>query len=274
MLTVKEAIEMRRSVRRFRDEDIADLEMAEDLARKPAVDIKTAQSALKPLTDELVRLKPVTLASPQQAPAELLQAMRDRGAMKAKGAFYNGKLYIFANNHESAEDVVRTLLHEGIAHFGLRSVINQSELNVILDGVFESMTDEMIEAMRSRSRAYANIDLTDVEGQRELAEEHIAHMAETDPQQSIIQQLVAMIRSLLRGAGVELAWTNDDIVDLIASTRRELREFVPLNRINVTYDVEVAETGDVVEIEERADKAVRQLTKRMGVIQKLQGCIT
>ena len=135
------------------------------------------------------------------------------------------------------------------------------------------MTEAQIEAMRSRSRAYENIDLTTETGQRELAEEHIAHLAETDPQQTVIQRLVAAVRSMLRSAGMTLKFTNDDIVALLADARRELRKTVPLNRINVVYEVEVSETGAVVEIEERADKAIRQLTKRMDVIQKLKGCL-
>ena len=246
--------------------------------RQPkVVRVKDAKAVVKPITDELTQLKAAVVivndSTDARVPETLQRLMRGREASRAKGAFFNGKIYVFANNHEATEDVVRTVLHEGVAHFGLRSVIkNEAELNAILDQVYDSMTDEQIETMRSRSRAYANIDLTAAAGQRELAEEHIAHLAETDPQQTVIQQLIAMIRSMLRSTGVTLEFTNNDIIALLADARRELRKTVPLERINVISDVEVAETGEIIEVEERADIALRQLTKRLDIIQTLRGC--
>ena len=239
------------------------------------VRVKDAKAAVKPITDELTQLKPVIVTDPSDSrvPETLRRLMRDRRAMRAKGAYFNGKLYIFANNHETTEDVVRTLLHEGVAHQGLRALFkNDTELNAILDEVYASMTQAEIDTMRGRARAYANIDLTTQDGQRELAEEHIAHLAETDPQQTVIQRLVAAVRSMLRSVGMTLNYTNDDIVAILADTRRELRKTVPLNRINIVSQVQVAETGEVIEIEERADVAIRQLEKRMNIIETLRGC--
>ncbi len=249
---------MVRGFPRFRADDAA------PEADVKIVEVKDAKAAVKPLTDELVRVKPTILAEPANAPPEVYQVMRQRGQLRAKGVYYNGKLYIFANNHRDVRDVVRTLLHEGVAHQGLRALYqNEAELNDLLDEVYGSLTEEQVESVRARSRTYAAIDLTKPEGRREIAEEYIAHLAETDPQNNIIQRIVAKIRQLLREAGMSLEWTNDDIVKLIADARRELREFVPLERITVTTDV-----GD-----RRADIALRQLDKRVGVIEALRDCL-
>ncbi len=230
------------------------------------VEVKDAKAAVKPLTDELVRLRPTIVAKPSDGPAELYRIMRQRKALNAKGAYFNGKLYIFANNHSDVRDIVRTMLHEGVAHQGLRALYqNEAELNDILDEVYGSLTEEQIESLRGRARAYAAIDLTTPEGRRELAEEHIAHLAETDPQHNIIQRLVAKIRQMLREAGVGMDWTNDDIVNLIQNARRELREFVPLERITVT--------SEITEVEQRADIALRQHGKRVGVVEALRECL-
>ncbi|TFH46493.1 MAG: hypothetical protein E4H01_09875 [Lysobacterales bacterium] len=238
------------------------------------VQVRDAQAAIKPITKELKRLKPIIVASPDQLKDKtLLKALRAAGALKAKGVFYDGKLYIFASNHETSADVVRTLLHEGVAHQGLRALFkNEAELNDILDEVYSSMTEDQINSLRGKHRAYANIDLNTLEGQREMAEEHIAELAESDPQQTVIQQLIAKVRSMLRQAGLDVQWTNDDITNLLADARRELRKTIPLNRITVVSSVEVAETGEVIEVEEQADVALRQLTKRMNVIQQLREC--
>lgn len=257
------------------EEAVAEAEIAEDLTASEVAPIsaRDARAAVRPVVRDLVRLKPIVLDKPSSAPVEVYRAIRARGALRAKGVFYDGKLYVFANNHTDTADVVRTVLHEGVAHYGLRAVYkNEAELDALLDEVYASMTDEDIDVMRGRSRAYANIDLTTEAGQRELAEEHIAHLAETDPQQNFIQRVVSTVRQMLRGAGIDLQYTNDDIVAMLRDVRRELRKTVPLNRINVISEVEVAETGEVIEVEERADIALRQLTKRLGVIQTLRGC--
>lgn len=238
----------------------------EEVAPIKEVQVEDAKAAVKPLTDELVRIKPTILAKPSDAPAEVYAAMRQRKMLSAKGVYWQGKLYIFANNHSDVRDVVRTMLHEGVAHMGLRALYqNQAELDDMLDGVFASMSEEMIASMRGRGRAYADIDLTTPEGRRELAEEHIAHLAETDPSHSIIKRIVAKLKQMLRGAGMEMDWTHDDLVNLLRDARRELRTMVPLERITVTSDV----TG----AEQRADIALRQHDKRVGVIEALQGCL-
>ncbi len=237
------------------------------------VQLRDAKKVVQPLTEQMKRIRPKILANPLQAPQELQDIMRERGAMQAKGVFYNGTLYIFAENHTEPTDVVRTLLHEGVAHMGLRAIYtNEGELDAFLDEVYASMTQQEIDAMRNKSRVYAAIDLDTPAGRRELAEEYVAELAETNPTNNFIQRLVAAVRQFLRYAGMELDYTNSDIVAVLADVRRELRDFVPLNRINVVSEVET-ETGEVIEIEERADIALRQVQKRQGVIESLRECI-
>lgn len=242
--------------------------------QRDRVPVRDAKKIVQPLVEQMKRIRPKILANPLQAPQELQNIMRQRGAMNAKGVFYQGRLYIFAENHTEPRDVVRTLLHEGVAHMGLRAIYtNEAELDSFLDEVYGSMTDADIKSLQGKSRVYAAIDLDTAAGRRELAEEHIAEMAESDPQNNFIQRLVAAVRQFLRYAGMELEWSNSDIVSLLADARRELAEFVPTNRITVISEVEDAATGEVVEVEERADIAVRQIEKRQGVIQSLRECI-
>jgi hypothetical protein len=236
----------------------------EEIAPIKEVQVKDAKAAVKPLTDELIRVKPTILAKASDAPAEVYAAMRQRGMLRAKGVYWQGKLYIFANNHSDVRDVVKTMLHEGVAHMGLRALYqNEAELNDMLDGVFASLTEEQIASLRGRAKAYEAIDLDTPAGRRELAEEHIAHLAETDPNHSFIKRIVAKLKQMFRAAGIEMEWTHDDIVNLLKDARRELREMVPLERITVTTDV-----GD-----RRADIALRQHDKRIGVVETLRECL-
>ena len=92
---------------------------------------------------------------------------------KAKG-FYSkstGKITIVIPNNTSAEDAVQTLLHEAVAHYGLRKLFG-SEFDNFLDAVLENADKEVLE------RIY---DLAQANGwdYRKATEEYLATLAET-----------------------------------------------------------------------------------------------
>ena len=92
---------------------------------------------------------------------------------KAKG-FYTkstGKITIVVPNNISAEDAVQTLLHEAMAHYGLRQLFG-SEFDNFLDAVLENADKEVLE------RIY---DLAQANGwdYRKATEEYLATLAET-----------------------------------------------------------------------------------------------
>jgi hypothetical protein len=47
----------------------------------------------------------------------------------------------------------------------------------------------------------------------------------------------------------------------------------PLSEVVVVSEAQVEETGEIVEIEEPADVAIRQLQKRIGIVEQLKGCV-
>lgn len=63
----------------------------------------------------------------------------------AKGWFdpNTGKIVIVMPNHVDAQDVVKTILHEGVAHYGLRKLVGDENMNDFLDKVFESASKEV-----------------------------------------------------------------------------------------------------------------------------------
>ena len=92
---------------------------------------------------------------------------------KAKG-FYSkstGKITIVVPNNTSAEDAVQTLLHEAVAHYGLRQLFG-GEFDNFLDAVLENADKEVLE------RIY---DLAQANGwdYRKATEEYLATLAET-----------------------------------------------------------------------------------------------
>lgn len=189
--------------------------------------------------------------------------------MGAKGFFHHtgNTVYVLAGNHQTNEDLERTLLHEGVAHAGLRALLPQQELDAVLDQVWGSAD---LSKLHARYRHDQWKDQT--KAQRATAEEHIAHLAEVDPDNSLVKRVVAMVRNALRQMGVGLKWTDDDIYSLLRDTRRALKR-VELDTIDVTTPAQVSGTGEIIDLTESAEVALRQHDKRAGVVQSLQECL-
>ena len=221
---------------------------------------------LRPLNNALPKLKPKILVSPREAPDHLYQRMVEDGALGTKGLYdaETDTVYIFAGNHTSAEDIVRSALHEGVAHKGLRALLPEAELNELLDDVYA--TAEIPDTFKERFP-------DDEEGHRLAAEEWIARTAETQPDASFVQRVVDMLRRVLRNLGLVRTWRRDDIYALLRDTRSALAEFRDAATVTITQQAEIAETGEVVEIEQQGDVALRQVQKRVGVVESLRECI-
>ena len=109
---------------------------------------------------------------------------------KAKG-WYNtntGEIVVVVPNHVSAWDAVQTVLHEGIAHHGLRNLFGE-KLDVVLDNIYNNVAPEL----------KAKIDaIADARGldKRTATEEYLASLAEdTNFEEAVKQGWWAKIKS-------------------------------------------------------------------------------
>lgn len=68
---------------------------------------------------------------------ETAEGLKGRKA-KAKGWYdaKTGKIVVVMSNHRSTSDIVRTILHEGVAHYGLRALFGRN-FDQFLDNVFQ-----------------------------------------------------------------------------------------------------------------------------------------
>ena len=92
---------------------------------------------------------------------------------RAKG-FYNkrnGRITIVVPNHSSMSDIEQTLLHEAVAHYGLRELFGE-QLDTFLDNVYQHAEPEI----RSRITEMARLHGWDF---RKATEEYLAGLAET-----------------------------------------------------------------------------------------------
>ena len=160
-------------------------------------------------------------------PTELQAADREavaRGATGvANGVLHKGKVYIFADQMTSTKDVVETLLHETLGHYGLRGVFGKG-LKPILEQVARDFPNEM-QALKGKY----GLDFNNPKHVAEAAEEVLANLAATKPNAGIVQRAIAAVRRGLRKIGMDIKLSNND---LIANYILPARNFVEGERVN------------------------------------------
>lgn len=92
---------------------------------------------------------------------------------KAKGWYdpETGKIVIVMGNHRSPDDVVRTILHEGVAHHGLRKLFGNN-FDTFLDNVHDSATTDVTRQISELADSKYGGDT------RKATEEYLARLAE------------------------------------------------------------------------------------------------
>jgi hypothetical protein len=238
------------------------------------VDNQAAGFVVRDLNDRLPGLKVNLLESPYNLPDTLFDKVSNEfGAMgmEARGMIDSktGEIYVFSDNHSSIEDLVTTVMHEGVGHKGLRVLFNEEQKNELLDSVFANGERA---AMNRIAKSYG-LDGNVVKDQRLIADEYIAEMAEKNIDAPIMQRVIDSIRQVLKSLGLLQTWTDSDIKALLRRTRSALKDGKPLSKIKLRTEVEVEETGEVVAVEQTASVALRQLDKRIEVCKKLKECV-
>ena len=129
---------------------------------------------------------------------------------KAKG-FYSkssGKITIVIPNHANVEDVEKTLLHEAVAHYGLRKLFGE-HFETFLDNVYQNVEPEIRRIITSLA-AKNNWDF------RTATEEYLAGLAErTDFERvhhSIWNKIKSLFLKMLHSIGFE-GWSATELSD-------------------------------------------------------------
>lgn len=129
---------------------------------------------------------------------------------KAKG-FYSkssGKITIVIPNHASVEDVEKTLLHEAVAHYGLRKLFGE-HFETFLDNVYQNVEPEIRRVITSQA-ANNNWDF------RTATEEYLAGLAERTDFERVYYAIWNKIKSLflkmLHSIGFE-GWSATELSD-------------------------------------------------------------
>lgn len=143
-----------------------------------------------------------------------------------RGVFRPNGQYLVADNLDSLEDAVHTAVHEMVGHLGVRGVLG-SELDATLERIYssEASTTKGRQRIAQIREAYAApLSRRSAAGQRLMvAEEIIAHLAESGDRPGVLQRFVSKVRAVLRRLFPQVRWTYNDILGLIEQSRQWLR---------------------------------------------------
>lgn len=193
----------------------------------------------------------------------------------------------------SVIEVAMTMMHEVVGHKGVRGLFGTKE-DAFLDDVYRGMKARTKAEMESlyggqlRRRAGESEEAFEARRRRLLADEYIARVAEEGNNPGLLRRVGAKVRGLLRGLGVELAITDNEIRDILRRSARELtrRKDVAMNvredggvryrqSVNERFNEELKryEKGNDVQRRSIVEEATEYLDIRFRLTEEEQGIV-
>lgn len=157
---------------------------------------------------------------------------------RAKGYYdpKTGETVIVLPNNTDVADVQKTLLHEIVAHKGLRGLLGD-KLDDMLDRIFAGLPEK-------QRAALAREAYSEYEGNVRVAtEEYLARIAEKDIQPTVWEKVKSAIRDFFRSLGIELRMADADIQYLLWKSKNRLKRDGSMLEIveNVARDADMKE---------------------------------
>lgn len=137
------------------------------------------------------------------------------------GAFYNDTVYLVAEGLDSIDEAYRTILHETIAHWGLRETFGPG-FDSFLARAYADIDKERLQETAERY----GFDLSKKEDQLACMEEYIASLAEQDTRPPVWKRFIAWVRTWLMNMGFKIKTSQNDVDMLIASALGKARAYV------------------------------------------------
>ncbi len=157
-----------------------------------------------------------------QLPGELLLDIYHNGALgEVRGVYHRGQIHLIGENIPDVETAERILLHEAVGHYGLRRALgDEAAIKQALNKVWTSFGKSGHQEIIDRYFPDGDFDVNNVDHRQIVAEEKLAHLAETGQKPKLVQQAVAAIRDALRKLGFNLDFNESDLAALIRKAHR------------------------------------------------------
>jgi len=136
---------------------------------------------------------------------------------KIKGWFSvsEGKVYLYLPNASGIEDIKQTILHEGVAHYGLRKLVGDERMDDFLDDVFNNVSSEVRKRIVDTLPRYGY-------DSRVATEEYIARIAENGVDVSVWERIKQAFKNLLRKMGINININDNELRYILWRSRNNL----------------------------------------------------
>lgn len=169
---------------------------------------------------------PVTITEQiREFPEDLQRQIFMAGAESdMRAVFWKDHVYVLAPRIPDRAALEQVILHEVIGHYGLRKMLGP-ELKPVLNQVWlaaggKSRAKSIIEAYFPDG----SFDVNNVNHRHTVAEELIAHIAETKQHQKLWARIVTAIKNGLRRLGFKLKLGESDILDLLRGAQEVVEQ--------------------------------------------------
>jgi len=170
--------------------------------------VKNIQEKIDPILLKVPNLKVEVVQSSSDLPFE---TPTNLDAGKIEGAYYQGKVYLVADNLSPSE-APKILLDEAYGHFGLE----------LLGQEGQSFLNELWTQQKTAIKEYAStrddLNTKTKEGQIDAANEFFSHKLRTDPafqKSGIFNRFVQILKRWMRKVGLNFQITKSEIADMI-----------------------------------------------------------
>ena len=206
-------------------------EETEDISRKDQIFISetydftlpalnnSEQQTIKNINEQAAKLNiPVTVyTSIDQVPQGAARRALEKG-LRVKGWYHDGNICVYLPNADGMEDIKATLLHEGVAHYGLRKMVGDKNFNAFMDGIYAAASPEVRkEIVRLLPRYDYNM--------RVAVEEYLATLAESGTiEPTFWEKVKQLFRVMLENLGFTIELTDNDLRYILWESRNNLRK--------------------------------------------------
>ena len=184
---------------------------------------------------------------PEGAAKEAIQKGR-----KVKGWYdvNTRKVYVYLPNATSADDVRQTILHEGVAHYGLRKLVGDERMDDFLDEVFRNVSKEI------RNKIVGTLPKYGYDS-RVATEEYLARMAESGVDVSTWERIKQAFKNLLRRIGINIQINDNELKYILWRSAQNLDKNRPIDlAIDVAMQYELGVGNYYREIEQTPEQSI------------------
>lgn len=163
------------------------------------------------------------VTSTEQISDPSVKSAIERGR-KIKGWFSvsEGKVYVYLPNSSGIEDVKQTILHEGVAHYGLRKLVGDERIDDFLDEVFRNVSKEI------RNKIVGTLPKYGYDS-RVATEEYLARMAESGVDVSTWERIKQAFKNLLRRIGINIQINDNELKYILWRSAQNLDKNRPID---------------------------------------------